>query len=114
MMNENDKRHAAGEPSPERKNRIRSYVSFPMVDVVTTSGVLNTFARWELLLCLSRHMQEVWGDTCAEDCQNNDESLNEEDPGRLLSCYKFKNGRRLWIITERDRSATTLLLPEEY
>lgn len=119
MMNENDKRHAAGEPSPEhRSNKApemeERHVSFPLGRLVTTSGVLNTFARREWLVCLCRHIQGDWGDLSTEDWQSNDESLNEEDPGRLLSCYKFKNGRRLLIITEWDRSATTLLLPEEY
>jgi hypothetical protein len=53
-----------------------------------------------------------WGDVDQEDQAANDHAL--EDGSRLLSAYTTLKGQRIWIITEADRSATTILLPEEY
>ena len=61
---------------------------------------------------LSRHLNGDWGDLCEEDRQANAEAL--EQNLRLLSSYQTRTGRKLWIITEADRSATTILLPEDY
>jgi hypothetical protein len=61
---------------------------------------------------LSRHLQGDWGELCEEDKQTNQEALEQDL--RLLSAYRTTGGSRLWIITEADRSATTILLPEEY
>jgi hypothetical protein len=61
---------------------------------------------------LKRHVACEWGDMSAEDRKENDFSL--EHGFRLLSSYRTNAGDKLWIITEADRSATTLLLPEEY
>ena len=67
----------------------------------------------DLAAYLRRHHCGDWGDgLCAEDKQANENSL--KDGTRLLSCYHVGKGRRLYIITEADRSLTTLLLPEEY
>ncbi len=61
---------------------------------------------------LSRHLSGDWGDLCEEDKQVNQEAL--EHDLRLLSAYRTTAGSKLWIITEADRSVTTILLPEEY
>lgn len=61
---------------------------------------------------LERHVHGDWGELCAEDAQANDEAM--ADDLRILSAYRLPDGQKLWIITEADRSATTLLLPEEY
>ncbi len=62
---------------------------------------------------LSRHLSGDWGDDlCQDDKTENELSLKEGF--RLLSSYKITEGEKLWIITEADRSVTTLLLPEEY
>jgi len=53
-----------------------------------------------------------WGEVCQEDWQANDEAL--ETGERLLSAYRTSKDERIWIITEHDRSVTTLLLPDEY
>jgi hypothetical protein len=53
-----------------------------------------------------------WGDLDEEDRRENERSL--EDGCRLLSAYHLRDGTKIWIITEADRSATTLLLPSEY
>lgn len=61
---------------------------------------------------LSRHMSGDWGDLSDDDMKENELSL--EQGFRLLSRYQTTKGERLWIITEADRSATTILLPIEY
>lgn len=59
-----------------------------------------------------RHAQGDWGDLSQEDIRANERAV--EDGSRLLSAYHLKTGQKIWVITEADRSATTLLLPEEY
>jgi hypothetical protein len=61
---------------------------------------------------LRRHMSGDWGELSDDDIKENELSL--EQGFRLLSRYETTNGERLWIITEADRSATTILLPIEY
>jgi hypothetical protein len=61
---------------------------------------------------LRRHMSCDWGDLSEDDLRENELSLKEGF--RLLSNYRTGKGQQLWIITEADRSATTLLLPSEY
>jgi len=61
---------------------------------------------------LTRHLGGDWGDLCEEDIAANEQALAAGL--RLLSAYRTSRNRKLWIITEADRSATTLLLPEDY
>jgi hypothetical protein len=61
---------------------------------------------------LHRHLRGDWGNLCEEDKQTNQEALEQDL--RILSAYRTTGGSKLWIITEADRSVTTLLLPEEY
>ena len=66
---------------------------------------------------LKRHMQLEQGDLCDEDHELNGEAV--KDGSRILSAFKTTTGVKLWVITEAKngdghRSATTLLLPEEY
>ena len=61
---------------------------------------------------LSRHVRGDWGELEQEDKDENQFSL--EKGFRLLSSYRTTAGDKLWVITEADRSHTTLLLPEEY
>jgi len=61
---------------------------------------------------LRRHMSGDWGELSDEDVRENEFSLNEGL--RLLSAYQTGKGQKIWIITEADRSATTILLPSEY
>src|SRR5688500_20020700 len=60
---------------------------------------------------LRRHMSGDWGELSEGDVKENELSL--EQGFRLLSRYETTKGERLWIITEADRSATTILLPIE-
>jgi hypothetical protein len=61
---------------------------------------------------LRRHLCGDWGDTCADDKKANDQALI--DGTRLLSSYSTAKGECIWVITEADRSSTTILLPDDY
>jgi hypothetical protein len=58
------------------------------------------------------HQSGEWGEVGEEDRQENEVSLLKGY--RLLSVYRLKDDTKIWIITEADRSVTTILLPEEY
>jgi hypothetical protein len=80
--------------------------------ILATPGALDlALLGTDLSRFLSRHLSGDWGDLCKEDKEENNFSLI--NGFRLLSAYETGEGR-LWIITEADRSATTVLLPEEY
>ena len=80
--------------------------------IVSTPGVLHEVSRGDMGTALSRHVRGDWGDVCEDDKQANDNALR--NGGRLLSSYLGSDGTKFWIITEADRSVTTLLLPSEY
>lgn len=71
-------------------------------------------AGQDFLPFLSRHFRGDWGDVCAEDAKMNDDALKPGSEERLLSVYTLNSGEKIWIITEWDRSATTILLPSDY
>ncbi len=79
--------------------------------VVSTPAALDTFDAPFMAHCLARHLCGDWGDVDAEDRASNDATLTGGD--RLLSVYN-RGSDTLWIITEHDRSVTTLLLPSDY
>ena len=87
---------------------------FSLGQVVATPGALAALqkAGQGPQDFLSRHVRGEWGDLCEEDRRENQFSL--ERGLRLLSSYRTLAGVKLYVITESDRSATTILLPEEY
>lgn len=85
---------------------------FALGQVVATPNALNAVPNPEILRALQRHHSSDWGDVCEEDRRENERALIEGT--RLLSAYHSANGTKFWIITEADRSATTVLLPEDY
>ena len=80
--------------------------------IVATRGALSVLSREDIMKALRRHLSGDWGDLSTEDKQENDFAVNNEF--RILSSYSSKKGVKFWIITEADRSVTTVLLPEEY
>jgi hypothetical protein len=85
----------------------------PLGRIVTTSGALKLLSEMgeDPFGYIARHAAGDWGELCAFDRQQNKIALR--DDYRVLSSYPV--GReRVWIITEADRSVTTILLPEEY
>ncbi len=87
---------------------------FKLGQVVATPGALEALkeAGQDPSEFLRRHHSGDWGDLGSEDKQENELSLREGF--RILSAYHTSQGVKLWLITEADRSATTILLPEEY
>ncbi len=81
-------------------------------EVYATPGVLTQISNPEIAFALARHRNCDWGEVCKEDWELNDEAL--ELGHRILSAYTSSNGVKFWIITEADRSYTTVLLPEEF
>lgn len=86
---------------------------FNLGKIVLTRGAADLFLskNASFLACLNRHASGDWGDLCEEDKEANNSAITA--PDRILSSYDI-GGKKLWIITEADRSCTTLLLPEEY
>ena len=91
---------------------LKSKRRFSLGKVYMTRGVMNGVSALDVWHAVMRHADCDWGDVCEEDWKLNDAAL--KDDGRLLSVYTTSNTRRFWIITEWDRSVTTVLLPEEY
>jgi hypothetical protein len=93
---------------------------FSLGRVVATPGALQILQDAEQCpeFFLSLHASGAWGDLDREDRKANDQAIsNEGNPDlqqRVLSSYRTRIGAKLWIITEHDRSVTTLLLPDEY
>lgn len=87
---------------------------FPLGQVVATPGALEALqdAGQEPAMFLRRHVAGDWGEVPPEDAQENE--LSVKRGFRILSAYTLNTSVKIWIITEADRSATTLLLPDEY
>ena len=85
---------------------------FPLGRLVCTPGAGDAVPPAEVAAALDRHLAGDWGDVCPQDRAENDLSLR--DGFRLLSVYRTETGLTFWVITEADRSATTVLLPDEY
>ena len=84
---------------------------FTLGQIVITSNASFHLATEEVLTAMRRHASGDWGDLCPEDAMANDDALKHG--GRLFSAYGH-NAERFWIITEADRSVTTILLPQDY
>jgi hypothetical protein len=85
---------------------------FRLGAVVATPAAIETFTQEEIRDAIRRHASGDWGDVTPEDRKANEQALR--DGSRLFSVYRFPDGRKLWIITEADRSSTCVLLPEDY
>jgi hypothetical protein len=85
---------------------------FAMGRLVATPNALNVLSHIEIMRGLSRHLRGDWGELEPEDRNANEQALSHG--GRLFSAYHSTDNIRFWIITEGDRSATTVLLPEDY
>ena len=96
----------------EAKASVGESPRFLLGSTCITPGVRMALSLEEIHAALSRHQRGDWGDLPSADCEENELSLREGF--RVLSAYTTRSGKRVWIITEADRSATTVLLPEEY
>ncbi|MGZ5516688.1 MAG: hypothetical protein ACXWJB_01445 [Limisphaerales bacterium] len=85
---------------------------FRLGRIVTTRNALERLTPDDILIGIRRHQAGDWGDLPEEDRKENEGALAQGL--RLLSVYESAAGVRFWLITEADRSATTVLLPEDY
>ena len=87
---------------------------FPLGQIVATPGALRALQEAEQspTAFIDRHVTGDWGELGDADKQANERALREGL--RILSAYTTSAGGKLWVITEADRSATTMLLPHEY
>ena len=89
---------------------------FELGTTVATPGAIKLMEEHDVspTALLIRHVVGDWGDVCDEDKTQNEWAL--ENGERLMSVYRVGDvgSPKLWVITERDRSATTILKPEEY
>jgi hypothetical protein len=93
---------------------------FSLGRIVATPGAIEALqdACQSASHFLKRHVSGVWGELDPEDREANEQAIaHEDDPGkrsRLFSVYRTRKNVKLWIITEHDRSVTTILVPEDY
>ena len=85
---------------------------FRLGQTVITPGALAKLSSSDVLGALQRHQAGDWGNLCPDDAVANEQAL--QSGARLLSVYASESGTKFWSITEADRSATTILLPEAY
>jgi len=85
---------------------------FELGQVVITASANEVLDAIDVLLAIKRHHQGDWGDLDPHDKRENEFSM--KNGLRLLSVYKDREGTTFWIITEADRSVTTILLPSDY
>lgn len=88
------------------------FPSFPLGRTVITACARDQLHPDDVYTCLRRHALGDWGECGPEDWAANEEALKAGS--RLFSAYQDRNGIKFWIITEADRSSTTILLPEDY
>lgn len=93
-------------PHPASNSRVNSG------DLYITPGALEALRHDEVLAAFGRHRRGDWGIVSAEDAEANVQAIVYG--ARLFSHYVTSTGTHFWIITEADRSATTVLLPDEY
>ena len=87
---------------------------FQLGEVVATPGAVAAMQEHNISpqTLLQRHVTGDWGVVCKEDAKLNNDAVTYDN--RILSNYPIASNTRIWIITEWDRSVTTLLLPSEY
>ncbi len=92
----------------------RLLLEFSLGRIVATPGALEALeeANQNAFEFLERHQAGDWGELCEDDKSENEFSL--KNGFRILSAYRTLHDVKVWVITEADRSVTTLLLPHEY
>jgi hypothetical protein len=85
---------------------------FELGQTVSTPGALSALTREDIERALTRHHRCDWGEVGRFDWRRNEEALTEGE--RLVSVYHGADGTKFYVVTEADRSVTTVLLPEEY
>jgi len=110
MINDNESSIQDVQPTPRKAHR--KVWDVPLGQIVATRNAADQLPNNVILIALARHCSGDWGDVCPEDWQSNNAAMVHGN--RLLSAYCSLTGVKFWIITEWDRSITTILLPEDY
>ena len=97
----------------EKNTLLIPQAKFSLGSVCLARIASETLPPREVFRALARHAQGDWGDLCREDHERNNQALQSGEE-RLFSSYHTEDGTKFWIITEWDRSVTTVLLPDEY
>ena len=92
--------------------KIIPVAKFRLGRIVATPNALSHLAQADILMGIQRHQAGDWGDVDAEDRAANDAALVQGT--RILSVYHAANGTKFWLISESNRSSTTVLLPQDY
>jgi hypothetical protein len=85
---------------------------FRLGRIIATPNARQSITQDDILLGIQRHQAGDWGNLTDDNRAANDRALAQG--GRILSAYQATNGTKYWLITEADRSRTTILLPEDY
>jgi hypothetical protein len=85
--------------------------AFPLGELVITPNAAQRLIPREIHIALKRHESGDWGELCSEDKQENERAI--QHGCRIFSAYG-SDQKRFWIITEADRSVTTILMPQDY
>ncbi len=85
---------------------------FPLGQTVITIAAHQALNLIDVYASITRHQHGDWGEVCSHDRNVNQQALKHGF--RLMSVYRDRGGTNFWIITEADRSVTTVLLPEDY
>ena len=91
-------------------------MKFETGDIYMTAGIAGKFQKDIIFMtfiieCIKKYREGNWGVTEKEDCKRNEIAL--ENGERIFAVYKDR-GKKIWIITEWNRSYTTIMFPEEY
>ena len=84
---------------------------FRLGRIVATPNARESLTQEDILTAIQRHQAGDWGNLTDDNRAANDQALVRG--GRIVSAYQATNGTRFWLITEADRSTTTILLPED-
>lgn len=99
--------------SPKPRSTALRTPKFQLGQTVQTANASHTLNPLIVMHALTRHQSGDWGNCDPEDAKTNNRAL-ASGKDRIFSVYQYPNQPKFWIITEWDRSVTTVLLPEDY
>ena len=98
-------------PTVEGNSPLKILFDSGRITITSAAAQLLEERKIDYTVFLERHFSGIWGDLNEYDWEQNNAAV--DNAGRIFSCYNLESGA-LWIITEWDRSATTILLPDDY
>jgi hypothetical protein len=92
--------------------RDKSKPAFELGRIAISKDAFDKLSPDEAMTILERHVRGDWGEVSKHDADENEFALDHDL--RLMSVYRRASGQKLWVITEADRSITTIMFPEDY